>query len=41
MQSGPPLLKWLNDRLPQDQLTQAFSTLDQLYQVVHNKNLIS
>ena len=41
MQSGPTMLAWLNERLPQDKLNQAFATLDQLYQVVHNKNLIS
>lgn len=41
MQSGPAMLAWLNSRLPQDRLTRAFTTLDQLYQVVHNKNLIS
>ena len=41
MQSGPTMLAWLNERLPQDKLNKAFATLDQLYQVVHNKNLIS
>lgn len=41
MQSGPTMLVWLNERLPQGKLNQAFSVLDQLYQVVHNKNLIS
>jgi uncharacterized protein with ParB-like and HNH nuclease domain len=41
MQGGPSMLAWLNARLPQDKLTRAFTTLDQLYQVVHNKNLIS
>ncbi|HEX3149660.1 MAG TPA: DUF262 domain-containing protein [Gemmataceae bacterium] len=41
MQSGPSMLAWLNARLSQDKTTQAFTTLDQLFQVVHNKNLIS
>lgn len=41
MQSGPAMLAWLNARLPQDKTTQAFTTLDQLYQVVHNKNLVA
>lgn len=41
MQSGPSMLGWLNARLPQEKTTQAFTTLDQLYQVVHNRNLIS
>ena len=41
MQSGPEILAWLNARLSQDETTQAFTTLDQLYQVVHNKIFIS
>lgn len=35
------MLAWLNERLQQDKLNKAFATLDQLYQVVHNKNLVS
>ncbi|REJ69410.1 MAG: DUF262 domain-containing protein [Planctomycetota bacterium] len=41
MTSGPPMLAWVNQRLPQEKTEQAFTTLDQLYQVIHNKNLIS
>lgn len=41
MQSGPSMLKWLNARVPQDRLEKAFDTLDRLYQVVHNRTLIS
>ena len=41
MQSGPSMLAWLNERLPQEKLTKAFTTLDELYQAVHNKHLIS
>lgn len=41
MQSGPAMLAWLNARLPQEKTTQAFETLDQLFQVVHNKTFIS
>ena len=41
MQSGPAMLAWLNGRLPQEKLNQAFTTLDRLYQVVHNRHLIS
>jgi hypothetical protein len=41
MQSGPSMLTWLNQRLPQDKLTDAFTTLDELYQAVHNRHLIS
>lgn len=41
MQSGPSMLVWLNSRLPQEKTTQAFTTLDQLFQVIHNRHLIS
>ena len=41
MQSGPSMLAWLNERLPQEKTNRAFTTLDQLYQVIHNKNLLS
>ena len=41
MESGPTMLAWLNARLPQAKLNQAFTTLNQLYQVIHNKHLIS
>jgi hypothetical protein len=35
------MIKWLNARLPQDKVEIACGPLDQLFQVVHNKNLIS
>ncbi|HET6575077.1 MAG TPA: DUF262 domain-containing protein [Fimbriiglobus sp.] len=41
MQGGPAMLAWINQKLPQDKLDRAFATLFQLYQVVHNLNLIS
>lgn len=41
MRNGPPMLAWLNERLPQDKTNQAFTVLDQLFQVVHNLRLIS
>lgn len=41
MQSGPPMFDWLNGKLPNEKLGVAFKALDQLYQVVHNKHLIS
>jgi hypothetical protein len=41
MEAGPPMLKWLNQRLEQDQLDAAFSALTQLHQVVHTKPLIA
>jgi hypothetical protein len=41
MKSGPSMLAWINARLPQEKTTQAFTTLDLLYQVIHNKTLIA
>lgn len=41
MRNGPPMLAWLNERLPQEKTNQAFTVLDQLFQVVHNLRLIS
>ena len=41
MVAGPPMLRWLNARLQQDQLDAAFSALTQLHQVVHTKPLVA
>ena len=41
MEAGPPMLRWLNERLQQDQLDDAFSALTQLHQVVHTKPLVA
>ena len=41
MQSGPPMLEWLNARLQQDQLTRAFAALDRLHHVVHTQPLVA
>ena len=41
MEGGPSMVAWLNERVQQDDLNKAYSTLDRLFQVVHNKNLIS
>lgn len=41
MQSGPPMLKWLNARLTQEKTEPAFATLDQLFQVVHHHKLVA
>jgi uncharacterized protein with ParB-like and HNH nuclease domain len=35
IKTGPPMLKWLNERLQQEQTDQAFEVLDQLYRVIH------
>ena len=36
---GPAMTEWLNQRLPQEQVTPAHETLFELYQVIHNKHL--
>lgn len=41
MESGPPMLAWLNDRLRQDQLNTAFKTLDVLHDVIHKRPLVA
>jgi hypothetical protein len=46
MYSGPPMLTWLNahprlKNATKEDTERAFSILDRLYQVIHNKNLIS
>ncbi|MFH5805817.1 DUF262 domain-containing protein [Alienimonas sp. DA493] len=41
MESGPPMLDWLSDRLPQKKSTQAFKVLHHLHRVVHDQHLIS
>lgn len=41
MEAGPPLLAWINERLPQQNLMKAYRTLDQLFQIVHHRNLIA
>ena len=39
--AGPAMTRWLNKRLPQDQVDPAHETLYELYEVVHNKHLIA
>ena len=41
MRSGPPMLEWLAERLPQKKTTQAFQVLHDLHRVVHDQHLIS
>lgn len=41
MEDGPPMLAWLNERLPQDRLNQAYAVLHKLYQVVHIQKQIA
>lgn len=41
MEDGPPMLKWLNTRLEQDQLNEAFSALTRLHKVIHTEHLVA
>ncbi len=41
MASGPVMMSWLNDRMQQDQLVEAYTVLDRLYQVIHNEHLVA
>lgn len=38
---GPAMVRWLNKHLSQEQVDLAYPVLDQLYRVVHDKNLIA
>lgn len=39
--SGPAMARWLNERLPQNQVDQAYDVLFKLYQVVHSEPMIA
>ena len=41
MAGGLPMVEWLNQRLPQEQVNQAFSTLDKLHRVVHAEKIVA
>lgn len=41
MEDGPPMLRWLNERLAQEQLDQAFTALARLHKVVHTEHLVA
>ncbi len=41
MKGAPAMLKWLNERLPQDKTDHALEVLDQLFQVTHNRHLVA
>jgi hypothetical protein len=41
IEEGPAMLDWVNSRLQQSEVSGAFKILNQLYQVVHNKNLVA
>ena len=41
MNSGPPMVRWLNQRLSQDRLDRAYEPLDKLYRVIHTEPLVA
>ena len=41
IEHGPPMLRWLNARLKQEQLDQAYTALDRLHDVVHKDHLVA
>lgn len=41
MEGGPAMVRWLNQQLPQEQVDQAYGTLDRLYRVVHTEKMVS
>lgn len=41
MDGGPPMVRWLNERLPQEQVDSAYETLDKLHSVVHKEHLVA
>ena len=41
MESGPPMLEWLNERLEQSQTNSAFRALNRLFEVVHVKPIVA
>lgn len=41
MSGGPPMVRWLNERLPQEFIDQAYETLDKLHSVVHKDHLVA
>ena len=41
MSAGPAMVRWLNQRLPQEQVDQAYETLDKLHRVVHTEKMVA
>ena len=41
MSGGPAMVRWLNTRLPQEQVDQAYETLDRLHRVVHSEKMVA
>ena len=41
MDAGPAMVRWLNQRLPQEQVDQAYETLDKLHRVVRTEKMVA
>ena len=41
MSGGPAMVRWLNERLPQEQVDPAYETLDRLHRVVHSEKMVA
>ncbi len=41
MKSGPSMVQWLNQRLDQEHVDQAYETLDRLHRIVHSEHLVA
>ena len=41
MESGPDMLAWINERLPQEQTNVAFRMLDRLHRVIHTDKVVA
>ncbi len=41
MEAGPAMVRWLNQRLPQEQVDRAYETLDKLHRVVHTEKMVA
>lgn len=41
MEGGPPMVRWLNERLSQEHVDRAYETLDTLHQIVHSEKIVS
>ena len=41
MKSGPAMVQWLNQRLPQEHVDRAYEVLDRLHRVVHTEHLVA
>ena len=41
MNGGPSMVRWLNQRLPQEHVDRAYDTLDKLYRIIHSEKMVA